>query len=147
MPLFEQLLEKYPTEVKVVFKNFPLRNHKYAGKAAIAALAAGRQDKFWEFHDELFKNYNRLNDQKVQEIVKQLGLDETKFNRDKNDRTLSNRIQQDYNEGIKMGVRGTPAVFINGKQFRNNRSMKNMEVAIEEELKREKTKKNKAAAQ
>ncbi len=45
----------------------------------MAALAAGRQDKFWEFHDELFKNYNRINDQKIKEISEGLGLDQIKF--------------------------------------------------------------------
>jgi protein-disulfide isomerase len=113
----------------------------------MAAMAAGRQGKFWEFHDELFKNYNRLNEQKVEKIVKQLSLDETKFNKDKTNRELINHIQQDYKEGIKIGVRGTPTVFINGKQFRKRRNMINMQAAIEEELKKEKAKEKKAATQ
>ena len=135
MPELEQLLEKYPTEVKVVFKNFPIRSHKYAIKAAMAALAADRQDKFWEFHDELFKNYNRLNDQKIQEIVKQLNLDQTKFNEDTKSPVEAARVRQDYEEGIRLGVRGTPTVFINGKQFKKKRSMKTMEAVIDEALK------------
>ncbi len=135
MPLLEQLLEKYPTELRVVFKNFPIRSHKYAFTSAMAALAAGQQGKFWEFHDELFKNYNRLNDQKIQEIVKQLNLDQTKFNEDTKSPVEAARVRQDYEEGIRLGVRGTPTVFINGKQFRKKRSMKNMEAVIDEELK------------
>jgi len=135
VPLLEQLLEKYPTELRVVFKNFPIRSHKYAFTSAMAALAAGQQGKFWEFHDELFKNYNRLNDQKIQEIVKQLNLDQTKFNEDTKSPVEAARVRQDYEEGIRLGVRGTPTVFINGKQFRKKRSMKNMEAVIDEELK------------
>ena len=134
MPLLEQLLEKYPTELRVVFKNFPIRSHKYAFTSAMAALAAGQQGKFWEFHDELFKNYNRLNDQKIQEIVKQLNLDQTKFNEDTKSPVEAARVRQDYEEGIRLGVRGTPTVFINGKQFRKKRSMKNMEAVIDEAL-------------
>ena len=134
MPQLEQLLEKYPTELRVVFKNFPIRSHKYAFTSAMAALAAGQQGKFWEFHDELFKNYNRLNDQKIQEIVKQLNLDQTKFNEDTKSPVEAARVLQDYEEGIRLGVRGTPTVFINGKQFRKKRSMKNMEAVIDEEL-------------
>ena len=65
MPVLEQVLEKNPDKVKLVFKNFPLRNHKFAMPAATAALAAEKQGKFWEFHDLLFKDYNRLNEQKV----------------------------------------------------------------------------------
>jgi len=140
VPLLEQLLEKYPTELRVVFKNFPIRSHKYAFTSAMAALASGQQGKFWEFHDELFKNYNRLNDQKIQEIVKQLNLDQTKFNEDTKSPVEAARIRQDYEEGIRLGVRGTPTVFINDKQFKKKRSMKNMEAVIDEALKAGKAK-------
>ncbi len=134
MPQLEQLLEKYPTDVKVVFKNFPIRSHKFAIQAAMAALAAGRQDKFWEFHDELFKNYNRLNEQKFQEIATQLGLDQTKFEEHRKNPVEAARIQQDYEEALSLGVRGTPTLFINGKKLKN-RSMENMEILINEALK------------
>ena len=134
MPDLEQLLEKYPTDVKVVFKNFPIRSHKFAIQAAMAALAAGRQGKFWEFHDELFKNYNRLNEQKVQEIVTQLGLDQTKFEEHRKNPVEAARIRQDYEEGIGLGVRGTPTLFINGKRLKS-RSMQTMEAIINEALK------------
>ena len=137
MPELEQLLEKYPTDVRVVFKNFPIRTHKFAVKAAMAALAAGRQDKFWEFHDELFKNYNRLNDKKIQEIGTLLGLDQTKFEEHQKSPVEAARIQQDYEEGLGLGVRGTPTVFINGRKLKN-RSKENMEAIIEAEIKAKK---------
>lgn len=135
MPQLEQLLKKYPAGVKVVYKNFPIRSHKYAFKAAIAALAAEYQEKFWEFHDALYQNYNRLNDQKIQEIVRRLGLDEAEFNEQKKNPVIAARIRQDYEEGIRLGIRGTPTVFINGKKLRD-RSMKNMEAVVEKELKK-----------
>jgi protein-disulfide isomerase len=139
------LLKKYPDKVKLVFKNFPIRGHKYAVKAAAAALAAGRQEKFWEFHDMLFENYNRLNDQKIQEIADLLGLDETEFKKQQQSPAITERIRQDYEEGIRLGVRGTPTVFINGKKVRD-RSMKSMEAIIEKELqKQQETKETKAA--
>lgn len=100
----------------------------------MAALAAGRQDKFWEFHDELFKNYNRLNEQKFQEIATQLGLDQTKFEEHRKNPVEAARIQQDYEEALSLGVRGTPTLFINGKKLKN-RSMENMEILINEALK------------
>lgn len=99
----------------------------------MAALAADRQGKFWEFHDELFKNYNRLNDQIIQEIGIQLGLDQTKFIEDQKSPVETARIRQDYEEGLRLGVRGTPTIFINGRKL-NNRSMKNMEAVINQEL-------------
>lgn len=106
----------------------------------MAALAAGRQDKFWEFHDELFKNYNRLNDQKIQEIGTLLGLDQTKFEEHQKSPVEAARIQQDYEEALDLGVRGTPTVFINGRKLKD-RSMKNMEAIINEELKAREAKK------
>ena len=139
MPQLEQLLEKYPNDVRVVFKNFPIRSHKFAIQAAMAALAAGRQNKFWEFHDELFKNYNRLNDEKVQEIVTQLGLDQKQFDEHKKSPVETARIRQDYEEGLKLGVRGTPTLFINGRKVKN-RSMQNMEAIIDQELEAAKAK-------
>lgn len=146
MPQLEQLLKKYPGKVKLVFKNFPIRSHKYAVKAAVAALAAERQEKFWEFHDTLFKNYNRLNDQKIQEIAGLLGLDETKFKEQQKNPAITERIRQDYEEGIRLGVRGTPTLFINGKKLRD-RDMKSMEAVVEKELQKQQEKSQKETAQ
>jgi protein-disulfide isomerase len=146
VPQLEQLLKKYPGKVKLVFKNFPIRSHKYAVKAAAAALAAERQEKFWEFHDTLFENYNRLNDQKIQEIVGLLGLDETKFKEQQKNPAITERIRQDYEEGIRLGVRGTPTLFINGKKLRE-RGMKSMEAVVEKELQKQQEKSQKETAQ
>jgi protein-disulfide isomerase len=140
LPLLEQVLEKYLNEVKLVHKDFPLRNHKYAQKAAAAALAANRQGKFWEFHDRLFKNANRLNDQKLQEIARELTLNEEKFKKDMQDPEILKIISQDIRDGAKAGVRGTPTIFINGRLLRQ-RSLQEFQRIIEKEL--EKLKKNK----
>jgi protein-disulfide isomerase len=133
VPLLEQVLEKYPADVKIVFKNFPLRNHKFAMKAATAALAAESQGKFWEFHDLLFKNYNKLNDQKIREIALELGLDQTEFEKKMKDPKITAMIRQDLREGVQAGVRGTPTTFINGRRL-NDRSLKGFQAAIDREL-------------
>lgn len=133
MPLLEQVLGQYPKEVKVVFKNFPLQNHKFAMKAAIAALAADSQGKFWEFHDLLFKDYNRLNDETVREIAKKLELDEQAFEKKMADPQIVQKIRQDYTDGIAAGVTGTPTLFVNGKLLRN-RSMGGFKEIIDKEL-------------
>ena len=116
-----------------MFKNYPLQNHKFAMKAAIAALAAGSQGKFWEFHDLLFKDHNRLNDEKIREIAKTLGLDEQEFEKKTADPQIVRKIQQDYMDGINAGVSGTPTLFINGKLLRN-RSMEGFKEIIDKEL-------------
>ena len=133
MPVLEQVLEKYPQDVKVVFKNFPLQNHKYAMKAAVAALAAESQGKFWEFHDLLFENYNKLNDQKIQEIAQAVGLNMEEYEKKKNDPAIERRVKQDLADGRQAGVRGTPTIFINGVRLRD-RSFKGFQTAIDKQL-------------
>ena len=133
MPVLEKVLEKYPQDVKVVFKNFPLRNHKFAMKASVAALAAESQGKFWEFHDLLFKNYNKLNDQKIRDISIELGLDQTQFDKMMKDPGTTARIRQDVRDGAQAGVRGTPTIFINGRRLKD-RSLKGFQTAIDKEL-------------
>jgi len=133
VPVLEQVLEKYPHDVKVVFKNFPLPNHKFAMKAAVAAMAAESQGKFWQFHDLLFKNYNQLSDQKIQEIALAVGLNQEEYEKKKNDPAITSRINQDLSEGRQAGVRGTPTVFINGIRLKN-RSFQGFQEAIDQQL-------------
>jgi protein-disulfide isomerase len=131
------VFERYHKEMKLVFKNFPLRNHKFAWPAAIAALAANKQGKFWELHDQLYENYNRLSDQKIREIAQQVGLDIEKFDKDMKDPELKAIVERDFQEGARAGVRGIPTIFVNGRQLKN-RSFQGFQAAIEKELAREK---------
>lgn len=137
MPLLEQVLENNPGNVKIVFKNFPLRRHKFATKAAMAALAADGQGKFWAFHDRLFENYKQLNDQKIKEIARDLGLDMEKFEKQMKDPGVLAQIRQDLLDGNQAGVRGTPTVFIGGRLLRNW-SPKEFQMLIDKELGRTK---------
>jgi protein-disulfide isomerase len=129
------VLEKFPKEVKIVEKNFPLQMHKFARQAATAALAANKQGKFWEFHKKLFESISSLSDAKVQEIATQLGLDMDKFNKDLKDPAIQNIITRDLQEGTAAGVRGTPTIFVNGLPLAN-RSLEGFEQAIKQELKK-----------
>ncbi|MCK5416983.1 MAG: thioredoxin domain-containing protein [Desulfobacterales bacterium] len=133
MPLLDQVLEKNPQTVKIVFKNFPIRSHKFAFKAAVAALAADRQGKFWEFHDELFKNHKNLNEKKIEEIASQLKLNKAKFEKDRKDPLLLEKVKHDFNEGIKAGVNAVPMVFINGRKLKK-RSLQGFQELIDKEL-------------
>lgn len=127
------MLKKNPTTVKVVFKNYPLSRHKFARPTAIAALAAGRQGKFWEFHDELFKSYKKLNEEKVREIAVKLDLDQAQFQDDRNSPDLLSRVRQDYKEGKRLGITGVPTVFVNGKRLREG-SVSGFQAMIDREL-------------
>jgi len=129
------LLEKYPDEIKLVIKHFPLKNHKFALKAAKAALAANVQGEFWLFHEDLFENHKSLNDKKIQDIAKDLDLDTEKFAKDMNSVPVAKMIKNDLLNGRKIGVRGTPSVFINGKILKK-RNLSGFSEMIEMELKK-----------
>jgi protein-disulfide isomerase len=129
------LLEKYPLQVKLVFKNYPLTKHTFAKKAAVAAFAARKQGKFWEYHDLLFQNGDSLSDQKFLQIARELGLDLERFEKDFNDLKIVARINQDIRLGAYMGVRGTPTVFINGS-LSKARTLEALEAAVRNELQR-----------
>ena len=129
------MLEKYPFQVKLVFKNYPLTRHAFAKKAAVAALAARKQGKFWEYHDLLFQNGDSLSDQKFLQIARELGLDLERFEKDINDLKIVARINQDIRLGAYMGVRGTPTVFINGS-LSKARTLEALEAAVRHELQR-----------
>lgn len=133
LPLLEQLLKQYPTEVKLVFKNFPLRMHTLARPAAIVAWAAGQQGKFWEMHDLLFANYNKLSDAKFKEFAQQIGLNIEQFNKDLLDPDAKALIQADLKNGLETGVRGIPTLFVNGRRVKN-RSLAGFKQMIDSEL-------------
>lgn len=113
------MLEKYPHDIKLVHKNFPLRNHKFAVNAAKAALAAHRQGRFWDYHQKLFENYKQLNDAKFEVLATDLGLDLERFNKDMNDASIQRLIYRDVNEGRAAGIRGIPAIFMDGKLLKS----------------------------
>ncbi len=135
----QQVLEKHPEDIKLVFKNYPLSIHKSAREAALAALAAKKQEKFWEVHDLLFENYKELSTEKIEEIVQQAGLDMEKFAEGKQDPEFGKLVDMDIKEARVAGVRGTPTVFINGKMVKQ-KSLKGFEEAIENELSKRKEK-------
>ena len=134
MPALEQVLEQYPGKVKVVFKQFPLRSHAFADKAARATVAAHRMGKFWPFHDLLFKHYRQINDQKIDEVRTLVGLDATRFKQEMDSDYARKRVATDLTIGRQAGVRGTPAIFVNGRLVRN-RSLGGIRRAVEDGLK------------
>ena len=134
------MLEQYPNEVKLVFKNFPLtRIHKSAMDAAVAVLAANQQGKFWEYHSELFKNYNNLSEEKFAEIAQSLALDKEQFDKDRQNPALAAMVQRDLKDGVEAGVRGTPSIFVNGRTL-TQRSLEGFKQIIDDELAKKKAK-------
>jgi protein-disulfide isomerase len=127
------VVEKYPGTVKEVFLNFPIQSHQYAETAARAALAADKQGRFWEFHDKLFENADRLNDETVREIAQTLALDREQFEKDWHSEETLTKVRSDIEQGRRIGVRGVPAIFVNGRQLKK-RSLEGFSELIEKEL-------------
>ncbi len=133
------MLGAYPKQVKLVFKNYPLSIHQYARGAALAALAARRQGKFWQMHDKLFENFGNLGDAqgnpRFSELAKDLGLDVTRFEQAMKDPALEAAIVKDLKDGADARVTGTPSIYINGRPVPGaSRTFEGMKAIIEEEL-------------
>ncbi len=107
--------ETYKGQLRLVVKQFPSPAHAFARDASQASLAAYRQGKFWQFRKELFENYKSLDDDRIMSIAKGLKLDMHRFLKDMSSSQVQQIIDSDIANGIKIGVTGTPTVFINGK--------------------------------
>src|SRR5215468_606115 len=119
-PLVHDALAAYPTKAKLVYKHFPLVSiHPQAMSAALAAAAAQRQGKFWEMHEKLFANQRALAPEQIKEYARQLGLDMAKFERDLQSDEVKTKVQEDIKLAQRVGVRGTPTIFVNGKILQN----------------------------
>jgi protein-disulfide isomerase len=136
-PTLKEVLKAYPNDVKLIYKDFPLSFHKQAKNAAKAAHAAGEQGKYWEMHDLIFEKYNKLTDALFTEFAGKLQLDMTKFAADYKSNKYDKQIQEDINLGRRVGVSGTPTLFMNGKRMRN-RSVSDFKTAIDGYLKKKK---------
>ena len=130
----DEVMRLYPGKLKIVYKSFPLNSHKYSWEAATAAMAAYERGKFWEFYKLLFDNYNLLNDAKIMEIRRVFGFDTPDFQTLMNSAGVRDKVTADREEGIRLGVNGTPTVFINGKRLKNKR-LDGFKEAIENALK------------
>jgi len=119
--------------IKIVFKHMPLRMHKNAKPAAMASIAAQKQGKFWEYHDELFLHSRSLTPDTFTKIAEQINLDMTMFNKDMNSPDSRKRVEQDMKDAKNAGVTGTPAIFINGRKLKKRNAAAAQKI-IDEEL-------------
>jgi len=108
-----------------------------AQPAAVAAMAAHDQGKFWEYHDLVFKNYRKLNDKLLDQFAVDAGLDKAAFDAKRKDPELLQKVQQDYKDGVAVGLRGTPTIYVNGRLVKN-RSLQGLQALIDKELKKQK---------
>ena len=124
--MIDDLVKKYPNDLQVVIKNFPLSFHKQAKKAAIYALAAERQGKYKDMYRKIMENYRSLktNEDLPHQYAEELGLDMAKFDQDMKDPALEARIDKEMNQMKQAGIprMSVPKFLINGKEPQGGRS-------------------------
>jgi protein-disulfide isomerase len=121
-PGLRRVMKDYEDRVRFVFRNYPLQMHKYAFLASRAAEAAGAQGKFWEMHDMLYDNQKEWSDSMEPRVqfdsyATRLGLDVQRFKADMERQDLADRVKNDLLRGNSLGVKGTPTVYLNGREL------------------------------
>ena len=110
-------LKAFPKDVRLVYKHFPLESHGQARMAAQASLAAEQQGKFWPMHDRLYAQSRQISRMNVLNWAKELGMDMPKFVAALDSAAVKGQVDRDVKEGDRIGVQGTPTVFVNGKKY------------------------------
>jgi protein-disulfide isomerase len=135
-PTLEQLLAKYPSQVRLVFRQYPLPMHPNAAKAAEAALCANDQGKFWEMHDSMFDDQGGLAADALKAKAAKLGMDAQAFGSCLDSGVKADRVQADMEAGSAAGVSGTPAMFVNGRFINGAVPLEEITKVVDDELRR-----------
>lgn len=115
-PALERVVKESGDKVRLVARDFPLSQHVEAFKAAEAAEAAREQGKYWEYVQVLMQNQSSLSVEKLKGFATQLGLDRTRFDAALDSRKFAEMVQTDLDDGMKLGLKGTPSLFVNGRR-------------------------------
>ena len=119
--------------LRYVFRHFPVvERHPNAPRAAEAAEAAGAQGRFWEMHDLLCERSPALGDVHLNGYARELGLDLERFGRELREHAHAGKVREDFTSGVRSGVTGTPAFFINGIRYTGASDLDGLLAAIEE---------------
>jgi protein-disulfide isomerase len=117
-PVLKQTVDRYPDQVRLVFKNYPLSAHQHAENAARAAVAAERQGKFWPLSQALFESQKTgLDEPSILELARKLGLDMKSFEADLAKESTADSVARDRKQADELGLQGTPMIYINGRHF------------------------------
>ena len=131
-PVLEALVVDYPDMNQLVFRHFPITTtHPHAGLAAEAAEAAGAQGKFWEMHDTLFTNQDRLESEDLRDYAQEIGLNMSRFDQEMKSHAHQDEVRRDFRRGIQDGVNGTPTIFLNGLRYDGPRDYRSLLSVIE----------------
>src|SRR5579872_361994 len=132
----KQILNKYPKDVRFLFKQFPLDIHSQAAVAAEASLAAQAQGKFWEMHDKLYANFRSISKARILGWAQEVGLDMNRFKADLDSHKYLARVTEEEKQGEDAGVVGTPTFYINGKKLNSSFEFATVDPVIQAKIKR-----------
>ncbi len=130
-----EVLKRFPNDVRVVFKQYPLDSHSQAALAAEAALAAHAQGKFWPLHDKMYAEYRNISRDHILSWAKEIGLDVERLRSELDNHKYAAKVKAEAHEGEDAGVVGTPTFFINGKKLNAVFDLETVAPLISAELK------------
>jgi protein-disulfide isomerase len=131
-----QIQKEYGNKVRHIYKDFPLSGQMQSEPAAISARCAAKSGKFWEYHDEVYNNQSSLGPALFTQIVDKLKLPKDEWKKCTQDNQIRESVRKDQDEGISLGVTGTPTFFINGKKVVGALPFEKFKQVIDEELKK-----------
>ena len=115
--VLEDVMRKYPSDLRLQFRNFPLAFHPQAGLAHEAAVTAARDGRFWEFLTYVLNHQDALREQELVALAGRIGLDAERFAATLRDHRYAPRVEADVIAGTRRGIRGSPVIFVNGKRI------------------------------
>ena len=134
-PIVELVRERFGTKLRFVFRHFPLTQvHPNAEPAAESAEFGGAHKKFWEMHDGIYENQDRLSPALLLALARALGLSELELGNVLATQKYAAKINSDFLSGVRSGVNGTPTFFINGYQHEGSYQFEDLVMAIELQL-------------
>ncbi len=144
-PTIDQILAKYPTQVRFVYRNLPLSNiHPRAQAAAEAAACAGNQGNFWDYHDLIFANSRALSDEDFERHASELGLDMQAFRQCVQNRETEHIVAADAAAAESLRISGTPSFLVNGIPMHGAQNLEAFSEVIDAEIARESTARSEA---
>ncbi len=133
-PMIEKVVRASEGKARLYFKQFPIKGHARALEAAQACVAADAFGKFWQYCPKVFANQNDLSEEKLLALAEQTGMERKAFRERMNSDAVMDRIADEKMEGLKHRIRGTPTIFVNGKEFLAQPTPQLIIDRIEEEL-------------